>query len=166
MNLQITSIVAAIGFIIISCGQRSTKQEGERSKDSTAITSVEATNAVVPFLEAKNYFVKNTYKNKEVATLKVTSQEEFDKVFGPAAVMGENGKPTQIDFSKQYALAVIAPITDKQTSVKANSLSYRDTEIVLDYKITEGEPQSFTIQPFLLIVVDKEHSGPVKFEKN
>lgn len=166
MNLKITSIITAIGFIIISCGQRSTKQEGERSKDSTAMTSVEATIAVIPFFEAKNYFVKNTYKNKEVATLKVTTQEEFDKVFGPAAVMGENGKPTQIDFSKQFALAVIAPITDKQTSVTANSLTYRDTEIVLDYKITEGERQSFTIQPFLLIVVDKEHSGQVKFEKN
>lgn len=166
MNLKITSIVAAIGFIIISCGQRSTKQEGERSKHSTTITSVEPTNAIIPFFEANNYFVKNTYKNKEVATLKVISQEEFDEVFGPAAVMGENGKPTQIDFSKQYALAVIAPITDKQTSVTANSLTYRDTEIVFDYKITEGEPQSFTIQPFLLIVVDKEHSGQIKFEKN
>jgi len=166
MNLKITPIIAVIGFIIISCGQPSTKQEGERSNDSTAITSVEATNAVIPFFEAKNYFVKNTYKNKEVATLKITSQEEFDEIFSPAAVMGENGKPTQIDFSKQYALAVIAPITDKETSVTANSLSYRDTEIVLDYKITEGKPQSFTIQPFLLIVVDKEHSGPVKFEKN
>ena len=166
MNLKITSVITAIGFIIISCGQRSIKQEGERSKDSTAITSVKATNAVIPFFEAKNYFVKNTYKNKKVATLKVTTQEEFDKVFGPAAVMGENGKPTQIDFSKQYALAVIAPITDKQTSVTANSLTYRDTEIVLDYKITEGERQSFTIQPFLLIVVDREHGGQVKFKKN
>lgn len=165
MNLKITSIVAAIGFIIISCGQRSTKQEGERSKDNTAITSVEATNAVIPFFEAKNYFVKNTYKNKEVATLKVTSQEEFDKVFGPAAVMGENGKPTQVDFSKQYALTVIMPVTDKKTSVRVNSLRYRDTEIVLDYKITEGESQSFTTQPFLLILVDKEYSGPVNFEK-
>ena len=166
MNLKITSVITAIGFIIISCGQRSLKQEGEHSKDTMAITSVEATNAIVPFFEAKNYFVKNTYKNKEVATLKVTTQDEFGKVFGPAALMGENGKPTQIDFSKQYALAVIAPVTDKQTSVEANSLTYRDTEIVLDYKITVGKPQSFTIQPFLLIVVDKEHSGPVKFEKN
>lgn len=165
MNLKITSIVVAIGFIIISCNPRSAKQESERSNDSTATTSVEATNAVIPFFEAKNYFVKNTYKNEEVATLKITSQEEFDKVFGPAAVMGENGKPTQIDFSKQYALAVIAPVTDKKTNVVANSLTYRDTEIVLDYKITEGESQSFTIQPFLLILVDKEHSGPVMFEK-
>ncbi|MFC6100495.1 hypothetical protein [Olivibacter domesticus] len=164
MNLKITSIVAAIGFIIISCGQRSIKQEGEHAKDSTTITSV-ATNAVIPFFEAKNYFVKNTYKNEEVATLKITSQEEFDNVFGPATVMGEKGKPTQLDFSKQYALAVITPVTNKETSLRVNSLTYRNTEIVLDYKITEDESQSFTTQPFLLILVDKEYSGSVNFEK-
>ena len=37
---------------------------------------------------------------------KITTEEEFNKLFGMATIMGKDGKPTAIDFTKQFVLGV------------------------------------------------------------
>ena len=69
----------------------------------------------VVFEVAKNYFFKNDQVIPEYP--KIVSEEEFTKLFGMATTMGEDGKPTAIDFTKQFVLAIVLPETDFATEI-------------------------------------------------
>lgn len=56
----------------------------------------------IPYTVCEGYFVRNDAD--KVPLGKITSQSEFDKLFGMAAVMGRSITP--IDFSKQFVIAV------------------------------------------------------------
>lgn len=111
----------------------------------------------VPFVMADHYFVKN-----DVQTLPhgaITSQEEFYRYFGEAAVMG--GQPTNINFQKQFAIAVCAPQTNHHTVISPASLKLGGQNLTFTYHIEKGEQMGYTIQPLLLIVVDKKYEKPL-----
>lgn len=120
----------------------------------------------VPYTEAKNYFVKNTYAVGSLKNQKITIREDFEHIFGTAATMGTDGLPTAIDFSKQYVIAIIPNSSFKQTTLTVNSLVKDNREIKLYYKLTEGDLQSFESQPCLVLIVDNFHDGIVKLYKN
>ena len=101
-----------------------------------------------------------------MTTPKISSQEEFDKIFGMATTMGENGKPTSIDFTKQYVIAVVGQVTDKSTSITVNSLKQNGNVITLNYNQTEGEKQTSFRQPLLLLIVDNKYQADIKLQKN
>jgi len=75
--------------------------------------------------------------------------------------MGAEGKPTTVDFSKQYVIAIIKPVTNKAVDLSVQSLTKTGDDIILRYAQAEGEKQSFTTRPFLLLVVDNAYSGNV-----
>ncbi|HTN16793.1 MAG TPA: hypothetical protein VL092_03865 [Chitinophagaceae bacterium] len=117
-------------------------------------TESAAEQADVPFRLAENYFVKNTVK--QLHNPKMETAEQFDAVFGMARTMSESSKPTAIDFSKEFVLAVILPETDTATSLKIQSVQQNEKgELVLRYERISGEKQSYTTMPFLAIIVDK-----------
>lgn len=120
----------------------------------------------VPYIIAKNYFVNNDIGENDLPNYKITSQIDFDKYIGQATLEGESGKPTPIDFSKQYVILVVGSLTDIYTEWSVVSLKQKDETIVLEYKQTQGEKQSYTIQPFLLLIVDKTYEGEIKVVKN
>ena len=59
----------------------------------------------IPFIVTKNYFTKNTVKRGGLENPKIETKENFDGIFGAATTM--NGKPSEINFSKQYVIAVV-----------------------------------------------------------
>ncbi len=123
------------------------------------------TKGKVPYVEANHYFVRNDVT--DFSPRKITSKEELEKFFGYAAVMSSDGSglPTNIDFSKQYVLAVILPQTDKDTDIKVKSLTHNGNKVVLAYKVvTKGEPKSYSTIPFTLLVVDKKYGTDAEFE--
>ncbi len=120
----------------------------------------------VPYTEAKNYFVKNTYAIGSLKNPKITIREDFEHIFGTATTMGTDGFPTSIDFSKQYVIAIIPSSSFKRTTLTVNSLVNDNREIKLYYKLTEGDLQSFESQPCLVLIVDNFHDGRVKLYKN
>lgn len=113
----------------------------------------------VPFAAIQNYFVK------DAATLmaqpKMETQESFDQVFGGAAVMGPNGSPTAVDFSKQFVISVALPATDMNTQMNVKSLTKAGDVLTLSYTVTIGEKMTYTMQPFIGLVVDKAYNGKV-----
>lgn len=113
----------------------------------------------VAYTEGHNYFVRNDVT--EVPTM-ITTQEQFERYFGMAAVMGKNGMPTAIDFTKQYVIAAVMPLTDIQTEMSAHSLKQKGDTIVFTYRVKRGEQQSYTMRPMLMIVVDNKYKGVVK----
>lgn len=156
---KILMVATVASSVLVSCNATNTSKDG--AKTETAQTNETS----VPFTEAQHYFVKNTYKEGQLTNPKISTQEDFEKFFGMASTMGPNGKPTPIDFTKQYVIAVIGNVTDKATTLSVNSLKQKGDTITLSYKQLEGEKQSYTIQPLLLLTVDNQFQGNVNVVK-
>lgn len=166
---------ALSGLIVLSaCGNNSGQDGGVNdtagqtadtiSKHATAspeptVTSQPA--AAIPFTPVAHHFVKNTYKQGDLKNPKIDNEKEFEAIFGVAATM--NNKPTQVDFTKQYVIAVIGKETDIATEMKPVSLQKQSNgDLVFTYEIKqEGGPQSYKIMPFLAIAVDKSETGKI-----
>lgn len=115
----------------------------------------------VPFTVAEHYFFNN---GQEIpANPKITSEETFKKLFGMAAVMGANGKPTDIDFTKQFVLAVVCPLTDVYTEIKPLKVEEKGDTLYYHFDVTTGEKQSSTMRPLSLIILDKKYENKEVF---
>lgn len=160
MQAKILPILMMISFFVISCSQKISKGSIEvPSKEPAKMENITSDN--IPYTIANRYFVGNDYKNGDLTNPKITSQAGFDKIFHPARIMGIDGKPTPIDFSRQYVLAVILEPTDHKTEIGLTSLKQNNGKIFLNCKINEGEKISATIQPVLLVIVDNKYQGEV-----
>lgn len=110
----------------------------------------------VDYTEANNYFHRNDAPLPN--SLKITSQEEFNRQFGMAAFMGDKGKPTKIDFQKSFVIIKVLPVTDFQTTLAPVSLKkIRDKQLRLTYTLRQGKEQSFSTQPIFILVVDNKY---------
>ena len=118
-------------------------------------TEIGEANNEIAFEEAKNYF----FKNGEAipADPKITSEEAFNKLFGMATTMGKDGKPTEIDFSKQFVLAIVLPVTNIDTEIKPIKVEEKGDTLLYTYEIKTGEKQTYSIQPVSIIILDKKY---------
>lgn len=157
MKKSIITIAAIIvAAAITSCNNKLSKSE---SADSTEISQTIVSDTV-PYIVADHYFLKNDLK--ELPPEKISSQEEFDKYFGMAAVMGKGGQPTDIDFSKQFVIDIAMAATDYDSSLVPLSLKEQNDSLIFRYKFREGEKRSYSIQPLLMLVVDRKYDKPLK----
>lgn len=162
-------VTAVILGLMTACNSaKSVKNQAEgspKTAENTDGAKAESETAKdIPFQVAERYFVKNTVENKEL-TLKIINQQEFDSYFGAAATMGEGGKPTAIDFSKQFVVAIVAESSSKEKNIVISSLASNGNELSVSYKIDEGTERSFTSRSLSLLIVDNQYLGEVKFVK-
>lgn len=165
---------AILGLIVLnSCGNNTGQEGGAKdaaghtadtiSKNQAApeSTTTLQSAAAIPFTPVAHHFVKNTYKHGALENPKIEDQKQFEAIFGAAATM--NNKPTQVDFTKQYVIAVIGKETDITTEMKPLSLQKQSNgDIVFTYEVKqEGGPQSYKTMPFLAIAVDKSNTGKI-----
>lgn len=129
---------------------------------SSAKTGMQTFHAEVPYKEAKNYFVKNNQEEAS-ANSKFESQQEFDKVFGMATTMGENGKPTAIDFSKEFAVAQIENPSSQKVELKPVSVKKNAEMLEIKYRKIVGGIQTYTSQPALILIIDNKYKGDINF---
>ncbi|MVX36781.1 hypothetical protein [Myroides sp. LoEW2-1] len=145
------------GIALVGCN---TKQKSTVDEVKEVVKQTEQ----ISFTLGKSYFVKNTFENKQVESLKIETQEAFDKVFSPAAVMGNSKELTKIDFNNSFVLAVIGVEVNKSTDFYVVSLKDRGEYLEFIYSYKEGDEElTFTTHPFFFIVVDKEHNKDVRF---
>ncbi len=109
----------------------------------------------VPYKIADRYFFRNDATIP--ADPRITTRQQFDSLFGAAAVMGKNGQPTEIDFSRQFVIAVVKPQTNVDTALEPIALKTNGSVMTLDYKTVTGEKMSYSIQPCMLLVVDRRY---------
>ena len=126
------------------------------NKPVTAVENNEESSEVA-FEIAKNYFFKNDQVIPEYP--KITTEEEFNKLFGMATTMGKDGKPTAIDFTKQFVLAIVLPVTDITTEINPVKVEEKGDSLLYTYDVKSGEKQSFRIQPVSIIVLDKKYEN-------
>ena len=165
MVSKIFSIAIIAGIFFSSCNTTAKNTDNTKQRNANGSTPVVAVEQDIPYTIGNRYFVNNTYKNGDLMDPKITTREQFEKIFGMATIMGPNGKPTAIDFSRQYVLSVIGDLTDRSTKISLISLKQNANTILLNYKITEGEITMATVRPMLLIIVDNEYQGEVKLVK-
>jgi hypothetical protein len=116
----------------------------------------------IPFTVGNGYFVKNTCFPGNYELI-ICSVEEFDTVFGVARTM--NNRPTQIDFNKEFVLAVVGETTDFQTEIKPDNLLRQNDSIVFSYQKILGEKQTFSTRPCVFIVAGNENKGKIAFHR-
>jgi hypothetical protein len=120
----------------------------------------------VPFLLARNYSVKTTFKNDRTTIHKITTQPDFDMIFEKSITMDENIKPTSIDFSKQYVITIINKANKNNSVINVNFLKVQGEAIILEYKIVKGEKLIDKAQPFIILVVDKKYQGNIRINED
>lgn len=124
---------------------------------AATVTDNENDSSGITFEVAKNYFFKN---GQDIpANPKITTAEEFDKLFGMAAVMGKDGQPTEIDFTKKFVLAIVLPVTDIATEITPVKVEEKGDTLFYTYDVKTGEKQSFSIQPMSIIILDKQYEN-------
>ena len=160
-----TAIILASAFTISSC-YNSSKAPADANAEASEEAEHKATPlgrpTAIPFTKAENYFIKNGAKLPD--SHKITDKEAFDSIFGMATTMGENGKPTEIDFDKSFVIAVeTGPVQKETTLIPEYLINHHDGQLVFHYAIKQGEDISYTIRPVLIIIVDKDLANmPIK----
>ncbi len=144
--------LCAIILCTACCGSKTLNQNTAASVDGMSATNIDYTIAM-------NYFLRNDAKIPE--SPKITTREQFDSLFGMATTMGEKGKPTAIDFDKQFVIAVITNKTNVDTELLPLTLTKSGGKLTFHYKHTEGEQLTYVMQPILLVIVDKKHDASV-----
>lgn len=155
--------IATLTSVLFSACQSNTTSQMDQAKNSIA-TQDENKLSNINFTVLKNYFVKNTVIKLD--NPKIESAEKFNQIFGMATTMGKDGKPSDVDFSKQYIIAVIMSETKFATSLQIISLRKNSqNQIKFNYKLAIGQKQSFSSRPFIAIAVDKSESGIIILEE-
>ena len=111
----------------------------------------------VPYTELDHYVFKNGQDVPD--NPKIDTEEAFATLFGMATVMGESGKPTPVDFDKEFVIAVVNPVTENETELEPESLRMENGGLVFTYDETVGERQSWTMRPVLLVKVSREYDA-------
>lgn len=112
----------------------------------------------IPYEEAHNYFFRNDAKIPLNPVC--TTQEEFGKLYGAAALMGKGGMPTKIDFDRQFVIGIVLPETNDETTIIPGRLTRSGDTLTMEYSVKIGERNlSYTTQPVMLLVVDKKYKA-------
>ncbi len=119
----------------------------------------------VRYAEARHYF--SIAPGNAQQQVLITSQSQLDSLFSPAAVMGKDGQPTKIDFTRQMAIGMTLPEGNDQRDIRVISLTREGDALRLVYNIKYGElGMSYTIKPMLFLVVDRmEGVGRCEFDE-
>src|ERR1700750_189284 len=120
-----TLITVIIYASLFSSCQTQTKNKETDNQQTQSDSLTQKKPFDIPYEVAKNYFVKNTFKQDGLQDPKIESKEVFDSVFATATTM--NTKPTKIDFSKQYIIAIVGNTTDTATEFSPLSLQKMTT---------------------------------------
>ena len=111
----------------------------------------------VPYTTLENYYVRNDVDCSKQQRLIIDNKRDFEAFFGTAATMG--GLPTQVNWNKQFVIALVQPETKRATSVTPVNVKVADNGVmVFSYQVKKGDKMSHTMVPFAAVAVDKPAS--------
>lgn len=119
-------------------------------------------NENVPFNQAKNYFVRNNAE-AAIGNPKFETQQDFDQVFGMATTMGDNGKPTSIDFSKEFVVAQIENPSFQSVFLEPISIRKNGKILEITFRKVMGKTLSYSAQTSMILIIDRKYEGDVNF---
>lgn len=111
----------------------------------------------IAFQPVNNYFYRNDATQKPT---KIESQAQFDNLFGAAAFMGKDGKPTEVDFDTEFVIAIIRDTTSYEDLLTPVSLKLAGDSLIFSYQETLGkERRTYQIQPVLMVKAPKKYAS-------
>lgn len=131
---------------------------------SIVMSSCHSSKNIINYKEAYHYFVRNDVT--DYSPRLIQSAEKLNQYFGMATVMGKNGVPTNIDFTKYNAIAIIESATNRDTEIKVTSIKNYNNKIVVKYKtIQKGKPMTYKMVPSAIYQIDKKYGSNIIFVK-
>ena len=163
-NVIVPALMVAILVVISSCNKDKIDPQSNHDKHCNCITpdNTETPDNYVSFIRGHNYYVRNDVESKAVQTLTLETQEQFDSIFGPATLMGEDGAPTAINFNTQFVIAIVDTLSTKEICLQPMYIAYEGDDLVLHYHKTIGEEMTWTMRNMIITIVDKQFTGDVK----
>lgn len=148
MPAMVICLVAAC--LTTACG--SMKQVLDKHQKETVLN--------IPYEVLNNYFLKNNVVS--ISYPLITKQEEFSSLFGMAPVMGRDGAPTSVDFSKESVIAIVLPETNISTEIIPVRLEKGASQgLRMYYSVKRGEEMTSTMRPILLVKIKNKYREEV-----
>ena len=145
-HLTITLVLGALLLLLCSNCSFMEKMYAAHKIDDVATP--------VPYTTLENYFVRNDVDCSKQQRLIIDNQRDFEGYFGMAATMG--GLPTEVNWNKQYVVALILPETNRATSITPVNVKVANDDImVFSYHVKKGDKMSHKMVPFTAVAIDK-----------
>ena len=149
-HLTITLVVGTLLLLLCSNCSFMDKMYAAQKIDDVATP--------IPYTTLENYYVRNDVDCSKQQRLIIDNQRDFEGYFGMAATMG--GLPTEINWKKQYVVALIMPETNRATSIQPVNVKVSDNQcVVFSYHVKKGDKMSHTMVPFTAVAIDKPDSA-------
>jgi hypothetical protein len=137
----------------------------------TAVAQKGGAEKPVEFRIYNHYFVKNNsgVSHSKNSYLVFTSQPPFDRIFGPAAVMGMGKHPflTKGDFDSKLVVATIGPWEHFLREYKVAKVTASNGRLYVWYTFTDSggsdEPGAAFYDSLLVLAVDRDNYSQVIF---
>lgn len=155
-----------VSFILLAviCSFTACRTSIKEKKETKVILSNASETVQIPFTIAENYFIKS--KENAPTQYIIQSEDEMNEILGMATTMGPNGRPSEINFDKQFVIVVTEAASSHSIELKPVSLlSSPDGKLVFSYRVHKGEELSYISQPLLAIIVSKDNTGKIIFNR-
>ena len=145
------AIVIALGALLMLCCNCSFLDK------MYAAQKIDQNATPVPYTAIENYFIRNDVDCSKMQHLIFDNKQDFESYFGMAAYMG--GMPTEVNWNKQFVVALVLPETNRETSIEPVAVKVTDNNcVVFSYKIRKGEKISYKMVPFTAVAIDKPNN--------
>jgi len=140
---RIAFITALCALVMLCCQCTTSKQLRQAQKGAKAVS----------YEVLQNYYVRNDVDCSKMQRLILDSEQDFNAYFGPAAIMG--GMPTDINWNKQYVIAILLPETNKPTMVTPMQVKQSPGNVIFKYQVNRGRKTSYTLVPFAAVALNR-----------
>ena len=65
------------------------------------------------------------------------------------------GMPTDINWRRQYVIALLLPVTNKQTMITPKEVKQSPGNVILYYQVNTGRKTQYTLVPFVAIALER-----------
>lgn len=119
-----------------------------------------------PFERYTSYFERNdSGLSGEASYLAFSSQDQFDRVFGPAATMGRNSFLPRNSFPGKIVVAAVHR-GSYLTTYDSIAAEPQDQVLYIRYTVKKGTPGSAVFHSPLILAIDAAHFSKVVFVEN
>ena len=143
MIRRITFILSLCAMVMLCCQCTTSKELRHAKKGAKS----------VPYTVLENYYVRNDIDGSKQHQLILDNERDFNAYFGPAAIMG--GQPTDINWNKQFVVAILLPETNKPTMVTPMGVKQSPGNVIFKYQVNKGRKTSYKLIPFAAVALNR-----------
>ncbi|MDR0229554.1 MAG: hypothetical protein LBI72_10920 [Flavobacteriaceae bacterium] len=143
-------------IIILLSGCKDSKKNIAKTDETITHYST----SLIEYSKLEGYELLPNLTPSKMLTLKITSQEQFNKYFNSKQL-------TTIDFKDHFIIALIGTKSKTETSFKLESIKDKMNTLELKYCINElDNPLKKAIYPYSIILINKKYNKNIHYLMN